>query len=237
MIPGIPGGQLSNRPLHFFWLADCSGSMAGAKIQALNNAIREAIPEMRRAADNNPNAQVLVRAIKFSSGAQWHIAQPTLLDQFQWIDLQAGGVTDMGRAFLLVAEQLKVPPMVSRGLPPVLVLVSDGHPTDDANRGLAAIMAEPWGNKAVRLAIGIGDDVDYNILQNFIGNPEISPCHANNSDQLAYYIKWASTVAIQASSSPNAQASTSQDQAALAPTQLAIPAPSPMPGGQSQDVF
>jgi hypothetical protein len=27
--------------------------------------------------EDNPNAQVLVRAVKFSNGAQWHIAQPT----------------------------------------------------------------------------------------------------------------------------------------------------------------
>src|SRR5947209_4904366 len=63
----IPGGEMAARPLHFFWIADCSGSMAGDKIQSLNTAIREAIPEMRRVAANNPNAQVLVRAIKFSS--------------------------------------------------------------------------------------------------------------------------------------------------------------------------
>jgi len=38
-----PGGGLAGRPLHFIWIADCSGSMrADGKIQALNNAIREA---------------------------------------------------------------------------------------------------------------------------------------------------------------------------------------------------
>ena len=34
-----PGGRLSTRPLHFFWLADCSGSMAAdGKTQALRLA-------------------------------------------------------------------------------------------------------------------------------------------------------------------------------------------------------
>jgi hypothetical protein len=49
------------------------------KIQVLNTAIREAIPLMQKEANENPNAQVLVRALKFSSGAQWHIAQPCIL--------------------------------------------------------------------------------------------------------------------------------------------------------------
>ena len=37
-----PGGELASRPLHFFWICDCSGSMqTDGKIQSLNNAIRE----------------------------------------------------------------------------------------------------------------------------------------------------------------------------------------------------
>jgi hypothetical protein len=78
-----PGGELASRPLHFIWLADCSGSMgANGKIQSLNNAIREAIPHMQQVADDNPNANILVRAIKFSTGAQWHVSQPTPIAEF-----------------------------------------------------------------------------------------------------------------------------------------------------------
>ena len=37
-----PGGELATRPLHFIWIADCSGSMSvDGKIQALNTAIRD----------------------------------------------------------------------------------------------------------------------------------------------------------------------------------------------------
>src|SRR5438552_3796581 len=80
-----PGGELATRPLHFIWLADCSGSMGSdGKIQALNTAIREAVPHMRRVADENPNAHVLVRAVKFASGAQWHIAPETAMADFKW---------------------------------------------------------------------------------------------------------------------------------------------------------
>ncbi|HKC63358.1 MAG TPA: hypothetical protein VKB86_06960, partial [Pyrinomonadaceae bacterium] len=96
-----PGGELATRPLHFIWMADCSGSMdVDGKIQSLNTAIKEAIPNMQSVADENPNAQVLVRAIKFSSGAQWHVSQPTEIADFRWEDLTAEGVTDMGKALL-----------------------------------------------------------------------------------------------------------------------------------------
>lgn len=48
-MPKRPGGELATRPLHFIWIADCSGSMSiDGKIQALNNAIREATPSAKR---------------------------------------------------------------------------------------------------------------------------------------------------------------------------------------------
>jgi len=51
------GGELASRPLHFIWIADSSGSMEqDGKIQALNTAIREAIPHMRKVAEDNPLA-------------------------------------------------------------------------------------------------------------------------------------------------------------------------------------
>jgi uncharacterized protein YegL len=172
------------------------------KIQALNTAVREAIPHMRKVAEDNPNAQVLVRAVKFSNGAQWHISQPTPVADFAWTDLTAEGETDMGKALQLVAEQLKMPPMSERALPPVLVLISDGQPTDDFESGLRALMDQPWGKKAVRIAISIGRDADPEVLQRFIGNPELKPLAANSPEALVKHIKWASTAVLKSASSP-----------------------------------
>lgn len=201
----MPGGAMATRPLHFIWIADCSGSMTGDKIESLNNAIRESIPHMQEVANENVNAEVLVRSIKFSDGAQWHISQATPVRDFKWIDLSAGGVTDMGKALSMVAEQLKIPPMTDRALPPVLVLISDGQPTDDFKGGLKALMGEPWGKKAVRVAIAIGEDADHEPLQQFIGNPELKPLQANNPEALVRQIKWVSTVVLKSASSPPSQ--------------------------------
>lgn len=201
-----PGGELAARPLHFIWIADCSGSMSvDGKIQQLNFAIRDGIPHMRKVADENPNAQVLVRALKFSSSAQWHISQPTPVDDFKWEDLQAEGVTDLGKALSMVAEQLRIPPMTDRALPPVLVLISDGQPTDDFQTGLDTLLQEPWGKKAVRIAIAIGEDADHEVLQKFIGHPELKPLQANNPEALVRHIKWVSTAVLKSASSPASQ--------------------------------
>ncbi|MCK6515691.1 VWA domain-containing protein [Myxococcota bacterium] len=219
-MPKLPGGPLATRPLHFIFIADCSGSMAGDKIQALNHAIREAIPHMRDVARGNPNAEVLVRSVKFSAGAQWHQSQATNVEAFEWKDLSAGGMTDMGQALTLVAGTLKTPPMPERALPPVLVLVSDGEPTDDFDSGLRTLLAEPWGKKAVRLAIAIGEGARLDVLQRFIGHNELQPLQANNAEQLVRFIRWASTAVLQAASAP-----ASQTQAAPAGVNVPLPPP------------
>lgn len=203
--PKRPGGAMASRPLHFFWLADCSGSMAGEKIESLNYAIRNAIKPMQAIASDNPNAQVMIRAVKFSTGAQWHIEQPTPVEQFTWEDLRAMGVTDMGAALQLVGEQLEIGIMPERCLPPVLVLVSDGQPSDDFNTAFDNFMRHPWAKKSVRIGIGIGYDADMDVLQKFIGNPDVKPLQAHNAEELVNYIRWASTVVLQAASAPVSQ--------------------------------
>lgn len=131
-----PGGELASRPLHFFWVVDCSGSMYGEKIGTVNHAIQSTIPEMVDAAKDNPNAQLLVRTLKFSTGATWVTPDPVNIEDFAWDDLDAGGVTDLGKAFEMLAAQLTIPPMTDRALPPVIVLLSDGQPTDDYKKSL-----------------------------------------------------------------------------------------------------
>jgi uncharacterized protein YegL len=231
----FPDVQLSRRPLHFIYLCDCSGSMqANGKMQSLNQAIRQSLPGMAEVARQNPEARVLVRAVSFAHQARWHLAEPTPVDQLQshWVDLQAEGLTAMGEALKLVAAVLRTPPMEQRALPPVLVLISDGAPTDDFEDGLRTLMREPWAQKAVRLAIAVGHDADLEILQQFIGpaphraaptglTPTGSaadrrpgepaprtgrrPLQASNATSLAQYIQWASTAVVGAASMPVSQ--------------------------------
>ena len=189
-----PGEELASRPLHFFWVVDCSGSMYGEKIGTVNTVIQNCIPEMREEAKGNPNAQLLIRTMKFSTGASWVTATPVDIEEYSWSDLSAGGVTDLGKAFELLAGQLSIPPMPDRALPPVIVLLSDGQPTDNYKKSLDALLKMPWARKAVRIAISIGQDADDEVLREFTGNRELV-LQANNAEMLAKMIKWASTAA------------------------------------------
>ncbi|GKS61418.1 MAG: tellurium resistance protein [Candidatus Nitrosocosmicus sp.] len=201
----LPGGEISKRELHFIWIVDCSGSMRDdGKIQSLNYAIREAIPHMQREAESNFQANLLVSALKFSTGAHW-IIPPTDVNSFKWIDVEAKGHTDLGQALVLLSEILHIPPMTNRGLPPVLVLLSDGQPTDNFEDGLNKLLQEPWGKKAIRISIAIGEDANMKVLQQFIGSDERSPLLARNPEALSNYIRWVSTVVQSASARPRSQ--------------------------------
>ena len=193
-MPERPGSRLAQRPLHFIILADCSGSMASdGKMRALNAAIREALPHLADVADGNPHAQLLVRCIGFSTGARWHVEQPTPVEDLVWTDLDSGGYTDLSAGLDLLRSVLTVPPMESRALPPAVVLVSDGMPTDDYEESLQRLEAEPWGARSVRIAVGIGRDADHDMLVRFMGDPDAEPVRANNPEHLVAAIRWAST--------------------------------------------
>jgi uncharacterized protein YegL len=202
-----PGVDLARRPLHLFFLVDGSGSMrAGARMSELNAAIREALPQLAELAEQNPFVELLARAVVFSDGARWHVEVPTLIGALHWTDVEAGGFTDLGAGLRALTGVLRMPPMQPRAYPPVIVLLSDGRPTDDVDTALAGLLAEPWGRRAVRLAIAIGPDADLGVLQQFIADPQLRPLSARDPGQLAYLIRFATVAASRLASAPTADA-------------------------------
>ena len=149
---------------------------------------------------------MFARVATFADGAQWAVEAPTPIEAFVWPELTAGGYTDLGEALRMVAAQLRPPNVSGRALPPVIVLLSDGLPTDDFDAGLRDLMETPWGAKAVRIGIAIGRDANLEVLQRFIGDSRIPPLTARNPDELARYVRWASTTVLQTVTSPKVDA-------------------------------
>ena len=236
----MPGGRISSRPLRFYWVLDVSQSMSrDGKIGQLNFAIREAIPAMRAAADENPEVSVEIKVLTFASGFKWWPQEGVAvsLDDFKWTDVDAGGVTDMGAALKALATDLSEDKMPARGLPPVVVLVTDGQPSDDFETGLAVFMAQPWCQRTVRIGIAIGEDADRDVIRKFIGNPEVELLEANNSEALVQYIRWVSTTVLKTATAPPIQPP-KQASSAQSTSSTNIPAPPPpAPPLSSSDVW
>ena len=183
------------RPLptfHFIWIIDCSGSMGGARIAAINRGIRACTAPMSRAAGELGGADVRVRAVTFGDGARWHIAEPTALANIQWNDVRAEGLTDMGAALALTAEAEPFASPSDAAPPTALALISDGLPTDDFARGFGFLMSRPAATRSVRVAVAIGSDIDMEILKVFVGTGGMEPVGAD-IDDLEAKIQWAGT--------------------------------------------
>lgn len=211
-------GRPSKRPLQFFWLTDYSGSMTGTKIASLNQAISEAIPAIKAAVQSHPEVEVFMRAIKFANKADWHVGPDAVpLEQFTWPILASNGQTATASAIELLATELDIERMGRRNYPPVCILISDGYCTDSAKnyeKAIATLNSSPWGKKAVRLAIAVGKESEYDEeeLLKFVNHPEVGVLKAHNPDELLQYIKWASTAASIASSMSKSKGSGAQDE-------------------------
>jgi hypothetical protein len=73
----IGGQDVQVRPLHFIWICDCSGSMAKhGKIDALKQAIRAAIPDMRATAAKFPRAEYWSGPLNFPTAPDGTLRGP-----------------------------------------------------------------------------------------------------------------------------------------------------------------
>lgn len=202
------------RPLPIFILADTSGSMRGEKINELNLALREMLTALNDADDIRGKFQLSVIAF----GGEVRLIQP--LEDITGLtlsELTAAGNTPMGQAFEIVQEMIEDREVVtSRAYTPTIVLISDGIPTDcseEMYRRKNYFDWEPLKNlhsgerssKCQRLALGIGEDADTEMLKAFIDNPEVPVIRTKDASGIAKFFRWVtmSTVARMHSVNPN----------------------------------
>lgn len=166
---------IPRRTMVLFFLVDTSGSMNGDKIGAVNEAIREVIPEIKDISAENADALIKIAVLSFSSGARWLYERPVDSDQFVWNNLDAGGLTDMGVAFNMLNEKLSRTQFMSDAIgsyAPAIFMMSDGEPTDEYKKGLEELRKNKWFKVAIKVAVAIGADANTGILKEFTGNEE-----------------------------------------------------------------
>lgn len=169
-----------HRPIMtLFYVIDTSDSMDGDKIGSVNSAMEEAIlvdlPEISTIDDY---LEIRVAIMQFSSGCSWITpsSDPISIGDVFWDDLHANGSTDLGAAFVELDKKLSKneflefdPYTLHR---PVILLFSDGHPTDNWEKGLEQLKKNKYFKHAIKVAIAIGDEADKDVLSTFTGTKE-----------------------------------------------------------------
>lgn len=167
--------SVPRRTMTLFFVIDTSGSMEGNKIGAVNDAVVNVLPMLDEISQTNPDAEIKVAALEFSTGTQWLYNEPKLASEFVWQDVKASGLTSLGAACVELNNKLSrsgYMQAASGSFAPAIILLSDGGPTDDYYSGLTKLKANNWFKAAIKVAIAIGDDADKDVLKDFTGTNE-----------------------------------------------------------------
>ena len=207
--------EVPRRTMTLFFLVDKSGSMKGSKIASVNDAIRNIIPIIRDVSDNNPDAEIKIATLEFSNDCQWMYDEPQSLTSFRWLDIKADGWTALGAACNELNSKLSRHSFMtsaSGSYAPVIILLSDGAPTDDFDRAILTLRENNWFKHGIKIAIAIGEDANYSVLEQFTGNSE-AIFEANNPEVLKSIIRIAAITSSQiGTQSTNAGNITKQEQ-------------------------
>ena len=185
---------IARRKMILFFLIDTSGSMSGKKIQSVNDAIENVLPIIGELSDENPDAEINIAAMKFSTGVDWVYNEPKEAKDFIWQPVNPEALTSLGEACRELSRKLSrsngfMPTSTGSGYyAPAIILLSDGGPTDDFQGGLKVLKENSWFKNAIKVAIAIGDDADEDVLKDFTGSSE-AVIKVHNIDALKTMIR------------------------------------------------
>ena len=176
------------KPLPVILVLDVSGSMAGAKIQNLNDAVKDMLGTFRDT--ENGETEIHVAIITFGAEVSLHQALGSA-SAIAWHDLDASGMTPLGTALKMAKAMIEDKNVVpSRAYRPTVVLVSDGQPTDDWQQPLADFIKDGRSSKCDRMAMAIGADADESVLGKFIEGTKSRLFYAENARQLRDFFRF-----------------------------------------------
>ena len=155
------------RRLPVYLLIDCSESMIGPGIEAVRAGISSMVASLRR--DPHALESVYLSVVTYDAKARVECPLTPLID-FQEPKLILRPGTSLGSALNLLADQIqsevRKTTFMSKGdYRPLVLLLTDGQPSDDWRSPLQRIGAKISPRPANIYAIGCGEDVDYAVLQ------------------------------------------------------------------------
>jgi len=176
------------KPLPVILLLDVSGSMAGAKIQNLNESVKDMLETFR----DTETSEIEIHVAIITFGLEVTLRQAlSSVSDIAWHDLSASGMTPLGTALKMAKAMIEDKNVVpSRAYRPTVVLVSDGQPNDSWEQPLQAFIKSGRSSKCDRMALAIGADADEAVLGRFIEGTQHPLFYAENAKQLREFFEF-----------------------------------------------
>lgn len=188
------------RPLPVLLLIDNSGSMANEKINTVNVAIKEMIAEFSDI--KNAKGKISIGAITFGNTVEV-VQKIDKIENVSIPEFSAAGKTWMGQAIDMAVDMLEDKEQVpERAYTPTIILLSDGLPSDCPGKmnplnydfsewePLQRLHSSERLKKCPKLALGIGEGTNYNMLNAFINDPEVPVIKANDLATITKFFQW-----------------------------------------------
>ena len=153
-----------------YLLVDTSGSMEGIGMKSLDEVVENVIPRLKSVQSSQPDVKLGIGVIGFGDTAVWITPTSVSVDQWIWQGLDSKGFTAMGGALRLLHERLAEEDNNASFLSPLILIASDGGPTDEYEQTLAQLHSLDNFKSATRIAIAIGDDADRETLREITGS-------------------------------------------------------------------
>lgn len=193
--------ETPRRELSIFYVLDTSGSMAGTPVAVLNSAMTETAEVLKQQAKNNADVKLKIAVLEFNSRCRW-IQQdgPEEIEDFCWVDLEAGGTTDISAALKELDSKLSKNAFlnsVTGSYLPIIIFMTDGcatDPRDQYNTALKEIRENKWFKNATKIGFAIGNEANNRMISEITGTSE-AVIKTNDLELFARLVKFVSVAA------------------------------------------
>lgn len=184
------GDRLAKQKFNIFLLVDTSRSMNGTRINQVNQAINDISNHLKVMQLENTNVDFYLSILTFGTDAKWHMDKNEFkIDEFKFEDINATGQSNLHLAYHELNDVLNKESKGGMmpdfgGVAPVIMLLTDGHPSKgNLKEELALLREKPWFKVALKygVAIELDDQRTMKVLEEFVsGNGEVIKVYDSN---------------------------------------------------------
>ena len=179
--------RIAKEKLNIILLIDASRSMSGRRISQVDRAIADIQAYLKDFQNENTNVDFFLTLVPFSNDASFYNDKVSVpIDEFAYKGIKCGGYSNLHCAYERLGEIMKKESkggiMPDFGGPaPIILLLTDGHPTGQTyKKRLEEISEIPWFKAALRygIAIELDDKRTVKVLSDFVGsNGDVISCY------------------------------------------------------------
>lgn len=171
--------RMSKQKFNIIVVVDNSKSMQGSRIDQVNAAIHDIVEYLQELQVENSNIDFYLSILTFSTLAKWNDGKEGQnVNNYKFTSIKAKGYSNLHLAYkelnevLIKESQGGIMPDFG-GVAPIILLLSDGHPTNGPiKEELEKLRTKPWFKVALKygIAIELNDKRTIQVLRDFVSD-------------------------------------------------------------------